>query len=199
MPATTTAGARPVNPVLASSIRWPELRAFTQVALDLVPFIQKETIAVHAKGPTENKIAAGQHLDRFLAAARELGDTLAEAGGTPSAALMPEPASSGACTPSTDVRKLQTTITTMEALADEAFSQISAIATLALRALEAPSGCGDLESIAQALHVIRGKAHDINDCIGNEADEVGCRNEGGAAERRYEARQATQATRGGVQ
>ena len=69
------------------------------------------------------------------------------------------------------VEDLFDTIKTMDALSREGFSQISAIASLALLAMEtaAPQ---DTETVVQALRVIRGKAQEIENCISAEAELV---------------------------
>jgi hypothetical protein len=75
---------------------------------------------------------------------------------------------------SDDIQKLRNLITDIDALAQEGFFEISAIASLALKSLEKPESYRDIENITQALLVIKSKADCINDCIGNEAEQVGC-------------------------
>lgn len=172
MPTTTNAGARPVNPVLASSIRWTELRTFAQAALDLLPFIEKDRIGLQKLGSIKDQREAAQQIDRFLTAANELGDAVAE-GGEASPTKPGTEALAGDPEPCRDVRLLQKTIGTIEALADEGFSQIHGIACLALAALKVPEGYNDIGALAQAFLSIRGKATEINDCIDYEAEQVG--------------------------
>lgn len=82
-------------------------------------------------------------------------------------------------TPSTDIiNNLQATITFMDSLSQEGFSQIAAIANLAILAIEkktaAAGGLPFLSDVVHALRVISGKAEDIESCINCEAEKVGC-------------------------
>lgn len=70
------------------------------------------------------------------------------------------------------VDDLLNTIRDMDALSKEGFSQIAAIASLALLAMKQP-GLNETESVIQALRAIRGKAQDIESCINSEAELVG--------------------------
>jgi len=63
------------------------------------------------------------------------------------------------------------TIKTMDALSREGFSQIGAIASLALLAMKDPAHSTD--NVVHALRVIIGKARDIEECISYEAELVG--------------------------
>ena len=76
--------------------------------------------------------------------------------------------------PMADVKKLRNTVEFIDALAQEGFSEICAIAKLALLALESPEGAGHIRSVAHALRAICGKAGDIENCINGEAEAVGC-------------------------
>jgi hypothetical protein len=67
---------------------------------------------------------------------------------------------------------LLNTIQTMDALSQEGFSQIAAIASLALLAMETAAP-NDVANVVQALRAISGKAHDIENCINYEAEMVG--------------------------
>ena len=69
------------------------------------------------------------------------------------------------------VEDLRTTIKEIDALSQEGFTHIASIANLAMLALEAG---GAQEYVYQALQVISGKAHDIENCINAEAEHVGC-------------------------
>lgn len=91
---------------------------------------------------------------------------------------------------SNDVKLLQGAVHFMDALAQEGFSEISAIAKLALAALETPDGYRDTETIARALRAIWYKADDIENCINHQAEEVGCNYRDPNAERRYAAHRA---------
>lgn len=70
------------------------------------------------------------------------------------------------------IEDLLDTIRTMDALSQEGFSQIAAIASLALLAMKTAAP-NDLANVAQALRTIRGKATDIENCINTEAELVG--------------------------
>lgn len=74
---------------------------------------------------------------------------------------------------SADVIKLHNTIELLDSLSQEGFSQIAAIAGLALAAMQTQAG-NDLEAIAYALQAIKSKARDIENCINAEAEQVGC-------------------------
>lgn len=89
-----------------------------------------------------------------------------------------------------DIRKLRGTIEMMDALSQEGFSEIAAIATLALTALEAPQGYNDLESIALAFAAIKRKAEDGKNCINFEAEDIGCNYKAPDTERRHLAHYA---------
>lgn len=91
-------------------------------------------------------------------------------------------------TPCADIRRLQAAIFDMDCIAQGAFSEISAIAKLALAALETPDGYHHPETIAHALLAIRGKADDTKNCIGCQAEEVGCNYQDPRAGRRMAAR-----------
>ncbi len=92
--------------------------------------------------------------------------------------------------------RLRMAVETIDNLSQDGFSDISAIAQLALHWLESPRGCANLEVIAQALTLIHGKASDIKDCINAEAEAVGCNYTDPALTRR---RRATAAAPAGVQ
>lgn len=89
-----------------------------------------------------------------------------------------------------EITKLRTVITEMDALSQEGFSEISAIAELALAALETPDGYSKIENIVQALQVIRKRAMDIENCVNATAEAVGCNYEDEALKRRYAAHRA---------
>ncbi|NDP48924.1 MAG: hypothetical protein GZ085_11175 [Sulfuriferula multivorans] len=69
-------------------------------------------------------------------------------------------------------KDLLDTIQTMDSLSQEGFSQIAAIASLALLAMKTAAP-NDTINIIQALRAIRGKAVDIENCINYEAEMVG--------------------------
>lgn len=70
------------------------------------------------------------------------------------------------------VEDLLNTIKTMDSLSQEGFSQIAAIASLALLAMQTDAP-HVTENVVQALRAIRGKAQDIENCINYEAEMVG--------------------------
>jgi len=74
----------------------------------------------------------------------------------------------------TDVERLQRVIQNIEWQAQEAFSEIKAVARLALLALENPRTHQAPELIASALSAIWEKAEIAEDGITTEADSVGC-------------------------
>lgn len=89
----------------------------------------------------------------------------------------------------TTPEQLRTAITEMDGMAQSGFSQIAAIARLALAALETPSAyTTNTENIACALQTISGIAFDIENCINCSAEAVGCNYKDEALERRYAAR-----------
>lgn len=71
------------------------------------------------------------------------------------------------------IQKLRNTVEGIDALSQNGFSKISAIARLALLALEKPDGYLR-EGIAHAIEAIEDIAVNIEDCISNAAEEVGC-------------------------
>lgn len=72
------------------------------------------------------------------------------------------------------IQALRSTIETMDALSQEGFSRIAAIASLALLAVNEQDRGPNSENIRQALHAICDKARDIENCINYEAEKVGC-------------------------
>ena len=92
-----------------------------------------------------------------------------------------------------DIKTLRDTVEFMDSLAQDGFSEISAIAKLALAQLEHPDGYLHPEIIAQALRAIWGKADNIANCINSEAEQVGCNYVDPALTRRQAARAAHRA------
>ena len=73
------------------------------------------------------------------------------------------------------VNQLQGTITDMDALAQGAFSEIAAIARLAIKSIDTGlSHERHTDDIKQALHAIWCKADTIKEYTGSEAEGVGC-------------------------
>lgn len=93
-------------------------------------------------------------------------------------------------TPCNDLRRLQTAVFDMDCLAQGGFSEISAIAKLALAALETPDGYRHPETIAHALRAIWGKADDTENHINGQAEEVGCNYRDPNADRRSAAQRS---------
>jgi hypothetical protein len=87
----------------------------------------------------------------------------------------------------TEVKKLQGTITTMDALSQEGFSEIATIARLVLARLETPEGYRHTDDIAIAFQAIWGKAEMIQNCINSEAESVGCNSVNESFLRRWDA------------
>ncbi len=75
---------------------------------------------------------------------------------------------------SSDVRALRNAVRNIDGLSQAGFSEIAAIARLALVCLGTPDGYRHLGNLAHALSAICGKANDIQNCINCEAEEVGC-------------------------
>lgn len=73
-----------------------------------------------------------------------------------------------------EVQKLRNTVEFIDCLSQGGFSEIASIAKLALSSLETPDGYRHLDNIANALKAIWGKADDTQNCIGREAEQVGC-------------------------
>ena len=73
-----------------------------------------------------------------------------------------------------EIRKLRHVITNIDALSQEGFSDIAALAKLALIALDTPDYDRNIAAIARALSTIFGKAQDIENSINHAASEVGC-------------------------
>ncbi|WP_343661091.1 hypothetical protein [Ralstonia sp.] len=92
-----------------------------------------------------------------------------------------------------DMCDLRHAVQNMEGLTQEAFSEIAAIAGLALSTLETPGAYLCSEDIAYALTAIRNKAQCIGDLVNCEAKRVGCGYEDEAALRRFEARRTAAA------
>jgi len=79
-------------------------------------------------------------------------------------------------TTAVDAKKLQGAIHTMDCLSQSAFSDITAIATLALSYIEhaGVDGAWRRENLVRALNIIRNRALDAENCINVEAENVGC-------------------------
>ena len=98
-----------------------------------------------------------------------------------------------------NVEALRHTVTDMDCLAHGGFSEIAAIARLALRLLETPRGHsgGGYDDIAKALEVIENRAVDADNAVNSLAEHVGCHYVDTAMGSRMDARHAaTQASAG---
>ena len=93
---------------------------------------------------------------------------------------------------STDVEKLQAAVEFMDALAQQGFSEIAAMARLALGSLQTPHGYLHLENTVKALEVIAAKALDINNCVNCSAEGVGCNYIDEQLAQRWEARRVAE-------
>lgn len=75
-------------------------------------------------------------------------------------------------TPTTE--ELRQAVEEIDATSQEAFSEISAVARIALTALTTPAGANQLRDIARALTLIARVAEDSKNSINVEAETVGC-------------------------
>jgi len=93
-------------------------------------------------------------------------------------------------TPTATPAELADCICSMDGLAHEGFSQIAAIAQLALLQLETANAGQRMETIARALEAIQSRAEYQNDCIHSMAEDTGCACVDVARLRRYQAQTA---------
>ena len=92
--------------------------------------------------------------------------------------------------------QLREVVTEMDSAAQGAFSEISAIAKLALAYLETPGAYSDFEGLARVLTAIWGKATDAENHINSMAEEVACNYKDQAMYRRMHALRQANATSG---
>ena len=85
------------------------------------------------------------------------------------------------------VKQYRDTIQFMDGLSQDGFSQIAAIAKLALMSLETPDGHRSVDDIAHALNAIWAKAAEIQNHINAEAENVGCNHVEAPERRRWAA------------
>jgi len=97
---------------------------------------------------------------------------------------------SQASTQSDNIDKLRSAVNTMDCIAQKGLSEISAIAELALTALESKKAYRNPEIIAQALNAIFIRSGDIENGINCQAESVGCNYTDPRAELRYAAKRA---------
>ena len=90
---------------------------------------------------------------------------------------------------STTPEDLRTAIEEMDGLAQGGFTEIAAMAKLALLAMEQPNAYtnGGMDHVATMLSAIWGKALDIENCINSTAENVGCNCVDQAQRRRWNA------------
>lgn len=86
------------------------------------------------------------------------------------------------------VQELEETVNTIDQLSQGGFSEIAAIASLALIALETPDGWRSIDDIVTVLETIRKKAKKVENLINVEAEQVGCNYKDEGEQRRWNAR-----------
>lgn len=91
-------------------------------------------------------------------------------------------------TESDNINELRSAVNTMDYIAQKGLSEISAIAELALLALETTKPYRNPEIIAQALSAILTRSGDIENGINCEAESVGCNFKDSSSELRYVAK-----------
>jgi hypothetical protein len=74
---------------------------------------------------------------------------------------------------SEEVRKLRMTVLDMDGLAQDGCDRIAAISLLAIDSLESPGAINAI-TLLHALRAINYTAHDMLNCIGTQAEGVGC-------------------------
>lgn len=88
------------------------------------------------------------------------------------------------------VQELEEVVNTMDRLSCGGFSEIAAIASLALRSLETPDGWRVIDDIVTVLETIRREAKRVENLINVEAEQVGCNYKDEGEQRRWTARLA---------
>lgn len=96
-----------------------------------------------------------------------------------------------------EIQKLRDTVRFMDNLSQNGFSEITAIARLALASLETPEGHHNLQCIVYAFRLISEKAQDVEGAINSMAEEVGCNYKDDALLRSYKAQYEAEVARGG--
>lgn len=89
------------------------------------------------------------------------------------------------------LKHLQNQIRLIDSVSQAGFSQIRAVATVAMRSLETVDGAIDAEALAGVLACIIDKADECENAINAEAESVGCNHVDGSIARRVVARAAT--------
>lgn len=93
------------------------------------------------------------------------------------------------------IEKLREAVHNMDAMSQEGFSEIKAVARLTTFALMTPEGQRDTEAIANALQAIWNRAEQSESAINWEAEQVGLQYTDADMVRRYEAGRAIKAGR----
>lgn len=90
---------------------------------------------------------------------------------------------------------LRAAVRSMDSLSQEALSEISAVACIALRSLETPAGCVAIDDIARVLGLIAAKAQCLQNDINCIAEGVACNFVDETERRRWDAIRGATATR----
>lgn len=88
------------------------------------------------------------------------------------------------------VAQLRIAVEEMDRCANNALSEIQAVATLALAAMETPVLCHDLDMIAHAFGIIKARANEAAKAIDESAEAVECNPVDAAMARRWDAHRA---------
>lgn len=92
--------------------------------------------------------------------------------------------------PSPSLETLSEAIRSIDQCSQECFSEISAVAQLALASLESPEAYRNLDSLTYALRAIWGRAEEAQNLVNDQASEVGCGYVDEAKRRRWAAHAA---------
>lgn len=98
--------------------------------------------------------------------------------------------------PKKDLNSLCAAVRDMDCFAQQALGEIVSIARLSLAWLETPDGQRNTETIADALNTIWFRAQNAAECIGLEADDVGCAHHDEAQKNRCQAAEQARQTGG---
>lgn len=93
------------------------------------------------------------------------------------------------------IEKLREAVHNVDAMSQEGFREIKAVARLTMFALMTPEGQRDTEAIANALQAIWNRAEQSESAINWEAEQVGLQYTDVDMVRRYEAGRAIKAAR----
>jgi hypothetical protein len=95
-----------------------------------------------------------------------------------------------------EIKGLKRAITQIDELSTNGFSEIAAVAKMALAWMETPRGYNDTEVLAAALKTIWEKADTTENSISYEADQVGCATDHDGLKRRLGAKRLHRETLG---